>query len=129
MTTEFTLEEQCSYAEQRARQEAAEKHFFDLNKDKPRSGYFSCTQRDTEHWDIYAEQVPGKASAWKHAHPKGQTTEQDGGNERAFCIRGEGREIYVRDERWDPHRPHPRPSLNFRSVQGAMFWIIEELTS
>jgi len=106
MTTEFTLEEQCSYAEQRARQEAAEKHFFDLNKDKPRSGYFSCTQRDTEHWDIYAEQVPGKASAWKHAHPKGQTTEQDGGNERA-----------------------PRPSLNFRSVQGAMFWIIEELTS
>lgn len=122
----LTLKEKTDYASVRATEIEAEKHFFDENKDWVPLG-FSVGYRDFGHWDIYAEQRPGKASAWRHAHPAGQTTDRDGGTERAFCIRGEPGEVIVRDERWDPHRPRPREPLKFRSVMGAMVYIMEEL--
>jgi hypothetical protein len=47
--------------------------------------------------------------------------------ERAFAIRGEPGNIYVRDERWDKNRPHPRDSIRFLSVEAAMVWITKQL--
>jgi hypothetical protein len=124
--SDLTLDEKSSFAALRARERAAEKHFFDAAQPFFPLG-FSVHHRNPGHWDIYAEQTPGKASAWRHAHPQGMTSDQDGGRERAFRIRGEAPEVVVMDERWDPHRPHPRESLTFRSVLGAMLWIVEEL--
>lgn len=124
--SDLTLEEKTRYAEMRAREEEAEKHFFDLNQPHFPFG-FSISNRNTGHWDVYAEQVPGKASAWKHAHPSGQTSARDGGQERAFRIRGEPGDVWVSDERWNPHRPQPRGHMMFRSVMGALLWIAEEL--
>lgn len=124
--SEFTVDEQMSFAAQRAKEIAAEKHFYDLNQ--PHYPYgFSVGHRNDEHWDIYAQRCPGKASAWKAAHPEGQTTETDDARERAFRIRGQGKEIIVFDERWNPHKPHPRGHLEFRSVAAAMIWIADEL--
>lgn len=124
--TELTLDEKARYAQTRAREKEAEKHFFDAAQPFFPLG-FAVHYRNPGHWDVIAEQCPGRASAWKFAHPDGMTTDRDGGRERAFCIRGEPGNVYVRDERWDPHRPHPRESLQFRSVTGAMLWIMEEL--
>lgn len=74
-----------------------------------------------------AKQAPGKASAWRHANSEGITSAQDGERERAFRIRGEPGDVWVFDERWNPHLPHPRGTVNFRSVMAAMVWICEEL--
>jgi hypothetical protein len=81
--------------------------------------------RNPGHWDIYAKQCPSYASAWQAAHPEGSTSARDG--QTAFRIRGEPGNVMVMDERWDPNRPHPRESLKFRSVMGAMVYIMEEL--
>jgi hypothetical protein len=123
---DFTVEEEMQYSARRAREVAAEKYFFDLNQPFFPLG-FSVGYRNPGHWDIYADSVPGRASAWRAANPEGITTEQDGMRERAFCIRGEPDNVHVRDERWNPHKPYPRESLKFRSVMGAMIWIMEEL--
>jgi len=121
-----TLDEKISFAQQRAREQEAEKHFFDKAQPFFPLG-FSVTYRNPGHWDIYARSCPGKISAWLHVNPGGYTNAQDGSEERAFRIRGEPGDVVVFDERWNPHRPHPRDSLRFRSVMGAMLWIIEEL--
>jgi hypothetical protein len=121
-----TLDEKISYAEQRAREQEAEKHFFDQAQPFFPLG-FSVGYRNPGHWDIYAQACPGKVSAWLHANPEGRTSAQDGGRERAFRIRGEPGNVVVFDERWNPHRPHPREAIQFRSVIGAMLWIVEEL--
>lgn len=126
MTALLTIEQKVSYAETRAREEAAEKHFFDQAQPHFPLGFSVC-YRGESHWDVSAEQCPGKASAWRYANPGGQTTAQDGGRERAFTIRGEPGKVVVYDERWDPHRPHPREALKFKSVTMAMMWIVEEL--
>jgi hypothetical protein len=124
--SDLTLEEKVSYAQSRAREKEAEKHFFDLNQPHFPFG-FSIGQRNPGHWDIYARQCPGKVSAFNHANPGGFTSAKDGQQERAFCIRGEPGDVRVRDERWDPHRPFPRENMKFRSVLAAMLWICEEL--
>lgn len=124
--SDLTLEEKTSGAVSRARELVAEKHFFDLNQPFYPSG-FSVSKRNPHHWDIYAGQCPGYASAWLAAHPGGFTSAKDGDRERAFCIRGEPGNIYVRDERWNPHQPHPRTGTYFRTVSAAMLWIAEEL--
>jgi len=124
--SDLTLDEKTGFAAERAREEAAEKHFFDLNQPHF-PGYFSFSHRNPGHWDVGAPQVKGKASAWRAAHPKGETTAKDGAIERAFRIRGEPGNVVVFDERWDPHRPHPRDCMKFRTVALAMMWIIEEL--
>jgi hypothetical protein len=124
----LTLEEKTSYAAQRAREIEAEKHFFDEAQPFFPLG-FSVGYRNPGHWDIYAEQCPGKVSAWLAANPGGQTSARDGGRERAFCIRGEPGKVVVRDERWNPNRPFPRRDElpTFHSVMGAMLYIMEEL--
>ena len=122
----LTVDEKVNYAEMRAREVTYEKHFFDEAQPHFPLG-FSVAYRNPGHWDIYAQQCPGKASAYNKAHPGGFTSEKDGDTERAFCIRGEPGNVRVRDERWNPHNPHPRESLKFRSVIGAMLWIMEEL--
>lgn len=124
--SDLTLEEKTNYAQMRAREVEAEKHFFALNQPFFPFG-FSIGYRNPGHWDVYARQCPGKASAWRHAHPTGQTSEQDGQRERAFRIRGEPGRVVVFDERWNPTAPHPREPLRFRSVMAAMVWICEEL--
>src|SRR6185437_9255914 len=124
--SELTLEEKTRGAEARAREKTAEIHFFDKAQPFFPLG-FSVGWRNPGHWDIYANSCPGKASAWKHAHPDGSTSEQDGDRERAFRIRGEPGKVIVMDERWNPHNPHPRENLKFRSVWAAMMWIVEEM--
>lgn len=122
----LTIEEKMRCAEERAREQEAEEHFFDKAQPFFPLG-FTVGYRNPGHWDVYAQQVPGRASAWLKAHPGSQTTDTDVHRERAFRIRGEPGNVVVFDERWDPHRPHPRGELRFRSVTGAMLWIIEEM--
>lgn len=123
---DLTLDEKVSYAESHAREIAAEKHFFDQAQPFFPLG-FSIGHRNPGHWDVYAQMVPGKASAWQIAHPGGTTSAGDHDRERAFRIRGEPGNVHVMDERWNPHRPHPRDTLTFRSVLAAMMWIVEEM--
>ncbi|WP_267550296.1 hypothetical protein [Rhizobium rhizogenes] len=122
---DLTLEEKTNYAKVRAAEEAAGKHFYDANQPFFPLG-FSIGYRNPGHWDIVAKECPGRASAWLHAHPGGFTSEKDGERRRAFRIRGEPGNVIVYDERWNPHREDRQP-LNFKSVTGAMVYIIEEL--
>lgn len=113
-------------ADPHEREIAAEKLFFDTAPAHFPLG-FSIYHRNPGHWDVYARQVPGKASAWLAAHPGGYTSAIDRTVERAFRIRGEPGAVTVFDERWNPHRPHPRESLTFASVASAVAWIADEL--
>ncbi|MBR0879539.1 hypothetical protein ABIF65_002404 [Bradyrhizobium japonicum] len=124
--SDFTLDEKFNFAEMRAREATAEKHFFDAAQPFFPLG-FSVGNRNHGHWDVFAQMCPGKASAWQAAHPEGSTSATDRDRERAFRIRGEPGNVVVFDERWDPHRPHPRETLKFRSVLAAMVYIMEEL--
>ena len=123
---DLTLSEKSDWAAYRAKEEVAEKHFYDLNQPFFPLG-FHANYRNPGHWDIYAKQCPGKVSAFLSLAEGNQTSGRDGGPERAFCIRGEPGDVIVRDERWNPHDPRPRQPLRFKSVTGAMLWIIEEL--
>lgn len=123
---DLTIDEKINGAERRARETEAEKHFYDAAQPFFPSG-FGVYKRGTHHWDVMAKQCPGRVSAWLKANPGGQISAQDGERERAFRIRGEPGKVVVLDERWDPHRPHPREPLCFRSVTGAMLWIVEEM--
>ena len=93
----WTLDEKLNGAVSRERERVAEKHFYDAAQPFFPLG-FSVSYRNPGHWDVYAERPPGKASAWRAAHPEpgSFTSAQDGGRERAFCIRGEPGEVYVR---------------------------------
>jgi hypothetical protein len=124
--SELTLQEKLSCAVHEAREKEAEKHFFDKAQPFFPLG-FSVGYRNPGHWDIYATECPGRVSAWLAAHPNGQTSAKDGERGRAFRIRGEPGNVVVLDERWNPHKPHPRESMKFRSVLSAMLWIVEEL--
>jgi hypothetical protein len=124
--SDLTLDEKFNFAETRARQIEAEKHFFDGAQPFFPLG-FSIGYRNPGHWDIFAQRCPGHASAWRAAHPEGSTSDQDQARERAFRIRGEPGDVWVMDERWNPHRPHPRETLHFRSIVAAMVWVCEEL--
>jgi hypothetical protein len=123
---ELTLEEKTNGAVSRAREIEAEKHFYDAGQPHY-PGYFSVSQRGRGHWDVSAPEVPGRASAWLAAHEGGKTSAKDGQMERAFRIRGEPGNVQVIDERWNPHNPHPREWMTFRSIAAAMLWISEEL--
>lgn len=123
--SDLTLDEKTRGAETRARELAAEKHFFDLAQPFYPLG-FSVVYRNPGHWDVMGKSCPGQASAWEYAHPGGRTSLRDGDRERAFRIRGEPGAVVVIDERWDPHR-RSRETLKFRSVVGAMLWIVEEM--
>lgn len=124
--TDLTLEEKIRYAEFRAREENAEKHFFDLAQPHFPCG-FSVRYRNPGHWDVSAKQASGKAAAWRAANPGGQTSLSDQLMERAFRIRGEPGAVVIFDERWNPHQPYPRESMTFRTVAMAMMWIVDEL--
>lgn len=124
--TEPTLDERIGYAQRRAAELEAELFHYDKAQPFYPLG-FKVVHRNPGHWDILARQTPGKASAWKAANPGGTTTERDGLDERAFRIRGEPGRVVVHDERWNPHQPQPRESLQFRSVMAAMLWIAEEM--
>ena len=123
---ELTLEEKTKAAAHRASEKEAELHFFDKAQPHFPLG-FSIGYRNPGHWDIYAQQCPGKVEAFKSLSPENWTSAQDGGRERAFRIRGEPGDVWVMDERWNPRVPHPRETLKFRSVLAAMVWICEEL--
>src|SRR5690349_17534578 len=68
----LTLQEKLNGVVSRAREVEAEKHFFDAAQPFYPLG-FSVGYRNPGHWDVYAQQCPGKASAWKAAHPEGYT--------------------------------------------------------
>lgn len=123
---ELTLDEKMNYDVMRAREQSAEKHFFDVNEPFFPLG-FSVIYRNPGHWDIVAKEHPGKVTAWLAAHPGGWTSEQDGERARAFRIRGGRGEVVVMDERWNPNRGGPGEVMKFKSVLGAMLWIVEEL--
>ena len=126
--TNLTLEQRMTALEERARERAAERHFF--NEAQPFFPLgFSVNYRNPGHWDIYASQPPGRDKAWMAAHPGGQISPMDSGleRERAFRIRGKPGGVEVFDERWNPYQPYPRDTRRFRSVMGAMLWIMEEL--
>lgn len=125
--SDLTLEEKTDGAARRAREHAAELHFFDEAAPFYPRG-FSISYRNPGHWDVYADQHPGKVKAFLSLDPSNNwTTASDGGRERAFRIRGEPGDVWVMDERWNPHRPHPRETLKFRSIQAAMLWVAEEM--
>jgi len=124
--SDLTLEEKTSYAVMRAREIEAEKHFFDAAQPFFPLG-FSVGYRNPGHWDVIAQECPGRASAWRAAHPEGFTSAQDGQRARAFRIRGEPGQVVIYDERWNPHRERGGEPLTFRSVTGAMLWIVEEM--
>ncbi|MBN6820661.1 hypothetical protein JRF84_13845 [Methylobacterium organophilum] len=124
--SDLTLEEKVAGAERRARELAAEKHFYDAAQPFFPLG-FSVSYRNPGHWDVIARECPGRVSAWEAANPDGRTSAQDGGLSRAFRIRGEPGEVTVYDERWNPHRERGLPPLTFRTVTMAMLWIVEEL--
>lgn len=123
---DLTLSEKTNGAVSRAREQVAEKHFYDAAQPFYPLG-FSVIHRNVGHWDIHAASCPGEASAWLAAHPGGQTSAKDGARERAFRIRGEPGAVWVSDERWNPHKPKPRGTIEFKTVQAAMFWIMDEL--
>lgn len=125
--SDLTLEEKTNFAEERARVSVHEKHFYDLNA--PHFGdYFSVSYRNDGHWDINAPRAKGHAAAIASAHPgRDCSGEKEGDLERAFRIRGEPGNVIVMDERWNPHKPHPRASMTFRTIGAAMLWISEEL--
>lgn len=126
--SDLTLEEKTEGAARRAREHAAELHFFDAAQPHYPHG-FSIGYRNPGHWDIYSKQCPGKVAAFLSLDPANNwTTSKDGERERAFRIRGEPGNVIVMDERWDPRRPHPREPLTFRSITGAIVYIAEELT-
>lgn len=124
--SDLTIDEKLRAAEGRAREQKAEEHFFDKAQPFYPLG-FSVAYRNPGHWDIFARETPGKVSAWLAANPGSMTSARDGERERAFRIRGEPGAVVVLDERWNPHRLHPREAMNFRSVMAAMLWIAEEL--
>jgi hypothetical protein len=126
VTEDISLGTKIEFAQRHAAELEAGRHFFDAGQPHWPLG-FSIIWRNPGHWDVYAAQAPGKRSAWLAANPGGETSAKDGGNERAFRIRGEPGKVAVYDERWNPHRPHPRGNLNFRSIMAAMVWICEEL--
>jgi hypothetical protein len=125
--SEFTLQEKLGGAVARAREETTGKHFFDKAQPFFPLG-FSVGYRNPGHWDVWAKTCPGMKEAWLAAHPGGEIIASgEEPRERAFRIRGEPGNVVVLDERWNPHRPHPRESMKFRSVLSAMLWIVEEL--
>lgn len=88
---------------------------------------FSVVHRNPGHWDIFSRECPGRVSAFLEANPGSYTSARDGDRERAFRIRGEPDAVIVYDERWNPHKPHPRDELSFATVAHAMAWIAAEL--
>lgn len=126
--SDLTLDERLAYVSGRAKEIEAEKHFYDAAQPFFPLG-FSVSYRNPGHWDVSAKQCPGKVSAWYASHEEGSSTSaHDGDRERAFRIRGEPGNVVVFDERWNPHRPHPRNDVpTFKTVTGAMLWIVEEL--
>lgn len=122
----LTLREKLNGAVNRAKMQTAELHFWEKNQPfYPLR--FSVHYRNPGHWDVYAPSCPGEVSAWKEAHgPGSSTTARDGETERAFRIRGEPGKVLVTDERWDPTRKE-RGWITFRSIYGAMAYIVEEL--
>lgn len=123
----LTLDKKLEFAAEAARLKEAEKHFFDAARPFFPKGFSVGYRGDGCHWDVHAEQAPGRISAFHAAYPEGQTTGFDGGSERAFKIRGKPGAITIHDERWDPNRPHPREVVQVKSVAMAMMWIVEEL--
>lgn len=123
---DLTLREKVSAAQHSAALEAAEKHFFDAAQPHFPLG-FSVSYRNPGHWDVFADQCPGKVSAF-NSLPGCSTSGRDGQRERAFRIRGESGNVLVIDERWNPHMPRgDRGWTKFKSVMVAMLWIMEEL--
>jgi len=104
------------------KREVAEKHFFDAGQPHFPLGFSICN-RNKGHWDIYAEQAHGKASAFLALNDF--TSSKDGERERAFRIRGEVPNVTVYDERWNPYGNNE--VMPFKSVMGAMLYICEEL--
>ena len=88
-------------------------------------GGFSVGQRDTHHFDIYATRRPGYVQWYYRENPNSIAYPMaDDMKERAFAIRGEPGNIYIRDERWDQETDRrARPSLTFPSVEAAMAWV------
>jgi len=125
--SDLTLEEKLRSAEGRAREEVAERHFYELNRPHV-CRWFSIQKRNENHWDVAAPRAVGWVAAFYAAHlPGSSTSAKEGDTERAFRIRGEPGDVIVIDERWDPTRPRSREPMKFRSIAMAMAWIAEEL--
>ena len=123
---DLSIDEKAAYAAHRAKEVAAEKHFYDLHRPHFPLG-FSVGYRNPGHWDVYAQRAHGRPEAFMYANPGGFTSDKDPSRERAFAIRGEPGRVIVRDERWNPHRKFGDVFPPFRSVMAAMLWIMEEL--
>lgn len=87
-------------------------------------GSFSVVQRDRYHFDVYAQRRPGYVQYFYEKNPTSISYPMaEGLDERAFAIRGEPGDIYVRDERWDIDKNRSRAAHRFESVKQAMTWI------
>lgn len=101
------------------------RHFDAAQPYKPR--HFSIGYRNPGHFDVYARDTPGRIAAWLAENPGSSTTARDDDRTRVFRIRGGPGDVVVYDERWNPHKPHPRPDVRFATVAEAVVWISEEL--
>lgn len=106
---------------------AAEKYFYELNEPHYHPEGFNIFRRNDYHFDVVAKPVAGRVSAfYAYTGKASMTTGTDFGTERAFAIRGELGKVYLRDERWNPFKPHPRrDDLTFTSITAALVHIGE----
>lgn len=92
-------------------------------------GGFGCIQRGTHHFDITARRRDGYVQWFYEQNPGSIAYPMaDGQMERAFAIRGEPGDIFIRDERWDRESERrDRKPPRFPSVESAMAWIVATL--
>lgn len=91
-------------------------------------GYFSVSQRDTHHFDIFAPRRPGYVQWYYNKNPdEAVEPMNDRAQERAFAIRGEPGNIYLRDERWDIDPKASNLVYPFPSVESAMAFVVATL--
>jgi hypothetical protein len=92
------------------------------------SGGFTVSRRDTYHFDIYTERRPGYVQSYYQRNPYHLCQPMaDLEIERAFAIRGEPGNIYIRDERWDLDKKSNRTDVIFPTVESAMAWVVATL--
>lgn len=91
-------------------------------------GSFSVSQRDTHHFDIFTARRPGYIQWYYERYPdEAVEPMNERVLERAFAIRGEPGNIYLRDERWDIDPKTSNLAYHFPSVESAMAWVVATL--
>lgn len=126
------MSDEDNYKYSESAKDAVERKIYqnEFDKHQPhKAKKFEMICRDDGHFDIYAEAAGGWSQAQRIIYPNsvgGWANEHI--IERAFCIRGQPGYVYVRDERWNPHKSDKRPCPSFMNVTTALAYCVAELT-